>query len=119
MDATWHSGPRGSATRAHAVPTWLLRIFIIYLHSIYNGYSAFRISEGFSNSLFVGSYKPDDLLYSFLCGTNTRDVLDAGDAANRGASDRTKRERSGVDRMRSRTTDRDQRTCFNSVDYNG
>ena len=47
MDATWHSGPRGSATQAHAAPTRGIDIFsIIYI--VYNGYSAFRISEGFS-----------------------------------------------------------------------
>ena len=31
MDATWHSGPRGSATRAHAAPTRRIHIFIIYI----------------------------------------------------------------------------------------
>ena len=31
VDATWHSGPRGSATRAHVAPTQLIRIFIIYI----------------------------------------------------------------------------------------
>ena len=40
--------PRGSATRAHAAPTWRIDIFII-IYIVYNGYSAFRISEGFSN----------------------------------------------------------------------
>ena len=30
VDATWHSGPRGSATRAHAAPTRRTHIFIIY-----------------------------------------------------------------------------------------
>ena len=29
VDATWHSGPRGSATRAHAAPTRCIHIFII------------------------------------------------------------------------------------------
>ena len=31
VDATWHSGLCGSATRAHAAPTRLIRIFIIYI----------------------------------------------------------------------------------------
>ena len=47
VDATWHSGPHGSATRAHAAPMRRIYIFII-TYIIYNGYSAFRISEGFS-----------------------------------------------------------------------
>ena len=69
LRATWqrHAG--------HAAPTWLLRIFIIYLHSTYNGYATFRISEGFSNSLFIGYYKPDDRLYFFSCGTNPHSLF--------------------------------------------
>ena len=31
VDATWHSGPRGSATRAHVAPTRRIHIFIIYI----------------------------------------------------------------------------------------
>ena len=41
VDATWHSGPHGSATRAHAAPTWRLSgkvtcaiIYIYILHII-------------------------------------------------------------------------------------
>ena len=30
MDATWHSGPRGSATRAHAAPTVYVYLYFIY-----------------------------------------------------------------------------------------
>ena len=50
VDAMWHSGPRGSATRAHAAPTRRI-VYIMFAYFIYNGYSAFRISEGFSNTL--------------------------------------------------------------------
>ena len=39
------SGPRGSATRAHAAPTRRI-IYIIFTYYIYKGSSAFRISEG-------------------------------------------------------------------------
>ena len=42
MDATWHARPRGSATRAHAVPTRRCDIHIIY---IYMGYSTYRSSD--------------------------------------------------------------------------
>ena len=66
MDATWYSGPRGSATRAHATYS----IYIILLLYIYNGSSAFPIWEGLLIVLIVGSYKPDDLCYFFPCGTN-------------------------------------------------
>ena len=36
VDATWHSGPRGSATRAHAAYAFIYLCYIVY---IYNGYS--------------------------------------------------------------------------------
>ena len=50
MDATWHSGPCDSATRAHAVPTWRDIYLLIYI--VYNIIcSAFRISEGNINPL--------------------------------------------------------------------
>ena len=35
VDATWHSGPRGSATRAHAAPTQQMTCAIIYIIFIY------------------------------------------------------------------------------------
>ena len=35
VDVTWHSGPRGNATRAHAAPTRHISIHIIYLFTIY------------------------------------------------------------------------------------
>ena len=36
MDATWHSGPRGSAMQAHAAPTRRIIISIIHIvHSLY------------------------------------------------------------------------------------
>ena len=87
LQATWqrHAGPRG----AYAAYT-----YTYYLCSLYNGYSAFRISEGFSNPLFVGCYKPIDLLYFILCGTNPHDVLlNAGHVAEGEMSDRVEFDR--------------------------
>ena len=37
VDATWHSRPRGSATRAHAAPTWRRYNYIHIIYSIYRG----------------------------------------------------------------------------------
>ena len=50
VDATWHLGPRGSATRAHTAPTWRNIYLYSYSFIIYIGISAFRISEGYSTS---------------------------------------------------------------------
>ena len=54
LRATWqhHAGPRG----AYATYT-----YIYNLYSLYNGYSAFRISEGYSTLRFVAPYKPNNL----------------------------------------------------------
>ena len=45
VDATWHLGPRGSATRAHAAPMRCY-IYIYYYYIIYKGSSDFPIEEG-------------------------------------------------------------------------
>ena len=67
--ATWqrHAGPRG----AYVAYTY------IYLFHIVNimGISAFCIAEGYSTHLIIGSYKPDDSVYFFPCGTNPQDVF--------------------------------------------
>ena len=44
MDATWHSGPRGSVTRAHAAPT-RRDVTLIYIYHIYIGYSTYKSSD--------------------------------------------------------------------------
>ena len=38
VDATWHAGPRGSATRNRSAPTWrVLSIDILFNYHNYNG----------------------------------------------------------------------------------
>ena len=75
MDATWHSGPRGSTTRTRTAPTWRI-IHIYYIYILYiNGSLAFPIWEGLLIALIVGYYKTDDLLYFFPCGTNPHTPL--------------------------------------------
>ena len=60
MDATWHSGPRGSATRAHAAPTRRgcdIFIFIVSIRLIVHisiPYSEFKLTH-----LFNAHYKLD------------------------------------------------------------
>ena len=59
VDATWHSGPRGSATRAHAA---YIHLLLLLLCSIYKRSSASRISEGLLILKIFGCYKPDEML---------------------------------------------------------
>ena len=54
VDATWHSGPCGSAMRAHAAPTWRESIFCILfiLHLVVSiVHITFRLSEGKANPI--------------------------------------------------------------------
>ena len=44
VDATWHSGPHGSATRAHAAPTRRGCDVHIYIYRKYKGYSTYKHS---------------------------------------------------------------------------
>ena len=39
VDAMWHSGPRGSTTRAHAAHMWRGCDVHIYIYRNYKGYS--------------------------------------------------------------------------------
>ena len=80
--ATWqrHAGPRGAYAALH--------IYLLLLYSI-NGFSAFRSPEGYSTHKIVGSYKPDDSLSFIPCGTNPHRFYNAGDVAQRGATDQT------------------------------
>ena len=89
MDATWHLGPRGSATQAHAAPTrrYIYFIIIITIYSI-KFFSLPYIGRGFRTLLIVRSYEPNDLLYSFTCGTNPHVTYYAGDVDAYGTSDR-------------------------------
>ena len=67
--------PRGSATRAHTVPTWhIYDIYLIYYIYI-NGSSAFPRWEGLLTLKIVGYYKPDDFLFYLPCGTNPHAIL--------------------------------------------
>ena len=36
VDATWHSGPRGSATRTRAAPTWRVFSILYILYILYS-----------------------------------------------------------------------------------
>ena len=50
MDATWHSGPRGRATRTRASASVALRGRISYIFLLYIGYSTYKPSiEEFAN----------------------------------------------------------------------
>ena len=44
VDATWHLGPRGIATRAHAAPTQRGCDVHIYIYHNYKGYSTSKNS---------------------------------------------------------------------------
>ena len=64
VDATWHSWPRGSATRAHAAPTRhgcdVLFIFIVIIRVIVHisiPYSEFKLTLH-----IVAPYKPESSL---------------------------------------------------------
>ena len=45
VDATWHSGPRGSATRAHAAPTRRCDTLFIFTYILVIVHIVFRLSE--------------------------------------------------------------------------
>ena len=66
VEAMWHSGPRGSATRAHAVYAFIYLCYIVY---IYNGYSQPSVDrKGIRTIKSVGRYKPDGFTDFFHVG---------------------------------------------------
>ena len=78
VDVTWHSGPRGSATRAHAAYNYILYSYITY--SIM-GFQPSVDRKGIQPIRSFGSYKPDDFLSFIPCGTNPHGFYNAGDVA--------------------------------------
>ena len=82
VDATWHSGPRGSATRAHAEPTRRIYTYIFYIFYIVGVFSLLYIGRvfkppnpsglinpmGFTNLFCVGLKVPHSYFYFRLRG---------------------------------------------------
>ena len=78
---------------------YISTIYLLLLYSI-NGFSAFRIPEGYSTHKIVGSYKPDDSLSFIPCGTHPHCFYNVGDVARRGVTNQTGDRSTRVDRMR-------------------
>ena len=66
MDATWHSGPRGSTTRAHATYAFIYVCYIVYIYNAYSQPSVER--KGIQTIKSVGPYKPDEFTDFFRVG---------------------------------------------------
>ena len=97
MDATWHLGPRGSATRR-------LRgvyIFINILHIIYSrGFQLSVDRKGIQTIRSSGVINPIVLLNFFPCGTKSHTVIFiSSDVADGGASIVRSAENPCVDRV--------------------
>ena len=119
MDVTWHSGPRGSTTRAHPVPTRRCDICIIYIYMGYSTYSLLIIGRGLLTLLYVAYYIRIHFPYFICVGLRPTQFFCAGHVAKREVSDRRRIGNPRVDRVDSRSTGSHQRTCFNSKSYNG
>ena len=120
MDATWHLGPHGSATRAHAAPTRR----DIYLHIYFIYYIVHKVQPSVYRK-GIQHLKPSLLLNPInslnfsRVGLRSTRVLYAGHVAQRGASDRRHLGNPCVDRVDARTIHHDQSTCVKRRDYNG
>ena len=81
VDATWHSGQRGSAKRAHVAPTWCGCDVHIYIYHKYKGYSTYKHSvlEFKLTHIIAPHYKPDTFLWFFPCGTKFHTVFSVQD----------------------------------------
>ena len=110
VDATWHSGPRGSATRAHVTPTGRIIIFIIHIvHSFYKWvFSLPYIGRVFEPYKPSGVINPTISFILFRVGLIHTKLFDAGDVAAHDALDRAGRGTRCVDRVDAWSTGDDQ-----------
>ena len=89
LRATWqrHTGPRGSATRAHAAYAFIYLCYIVY---IYNGYSQPSVDrKGIRPIRLSGLINPTILFFYFRVGLIHTAFIVAGDVAKAEASDST------------------------------
>ena len=77
VDATWHSGPRGTPGHVAAPrgPTrhyiYIIFIYLIYIIRVFS----LPYREGLVSLEIVRSYKPDDSPFLFSSGTNPHGLL--------------------------------------------
>ena len=92
--------PRGSATRASAVPTW--HIYYIYSYITYSirGIQPPVYREGIRPLSPSGLINPTEFLITFRVGIIPHATYHAGDVARRGATDQMGNRSTRVDRMR-------------------
>ena len=89
MDATWHLGPRGSATRAHAAPMQrIIHLYFIYIQ--YNmGFQPSVDWKGIQPIRSSGVINPTFFTNLFRVGLKSHTILlIAGRVAKREALDR-------------------------------
>ena len=106
MDATWHSGPRGSATRAHAARC---NRCIIHIYRKYRVYRTYKSSD-------YRKYTIPLIPSHIINPPPSFNLIRAGHVAEGRSLDRTMDQAIGVDRVNARTTGSHQRTwLFKSV----
>ena len=123
MDATWHSGPRGSATRAHAAPTRQGDV-CHYLHTYFTYYIVHKVQPSVYRKGIQPS-KPSRLINAsisfnfFRVGLNSHTVFICRTHGAGGASDQRRLRNPCVNRVDARTIHHDQSKCVKRRDYNG
>ena len=86
---TWHSGPCGSATRAHAAYAFIYLCYIVY---IYNGYSKPSVDrKGIQPIRSSGLINPKIPFLLFRVGLIHTAFIVASDVAKAEASDSNRR----------------------------
>ena len=117
MDATWHSGPRGNATRAHAAYAFIYLCYIVY---IYNGYSQPSVDrKGIRTIKSVGPYKPDGFTDFFRVGLSPTQCFKCKlRGAMRGVGSTVHRKSTHRSRGHGPPIDK-SRTCLFKTSYNG
>ena len=113
----WHSGPRGSAMRAHAAPTRQGDV-CYYLHIYFTYYIAHKVQSSVYRKGIQPS-KPSRLINASISFNVIKVFKHAGDVAKGEASDWMERGSLRVDRVYTQTIDRDQRHVQFKIDYNG
>ena len=85
VDATWHSGPRGSTTRAHTAYS-IYNIYLLYIYKM--GLQPSHIGKGCQPYKSLGLINPMKLFHLIRVGLIHAVPYNATDVARRGALDR-------------------------------
>ena len=93
MDATWHSGPRGSATRAHSAPKRRIYTYIFYIFYIVGVFSLPYIKRVFKPPNPSGLINPTGFTNLFCVRLKSHTVISiSGYVAGGGALDQNRDE---------------------------